>query len=149
MHWLWWPALRPSSYQAASPGHWQSGQLCEILLPMAGVSHCKGFCLPFHRENSFKGYFCFGVPLGNIKGENKGNSEPLLFCHRPLVDNLSSEVPVKRRSASLQAQCSSWNWRQSPKAASSIRTRWKKVPSQGQKGTLLRAKLRIVSKVPQ
>lgn len=81
-----WPSCLSSSRSAvtlrASASRATSLKFCS----QVGVSHCKGVCLFFSsRRQLQRAFFCFGFPLGNIKAENKGNSEPLFFtCHRSL-----------------------------------------------------------------
>ena len=102
----------------ASPqGTGNEGALTESCFK-SEVSLKRGLFIFSYRKELQRACFCFGFPLGNIKGENKGNSEPLslsffFFCHRPLSRQ------SKFRSTSEVLVCSSacpmppWRGRQS------------------------------------
>ena len=125
----------------ASPqGTGNEGALTESCFK-SEVSLKRGLFIFSYRKELQRACFCFGFPLGNIKGENKGNSEPLslfffFFATGHSVDNLSSEVPVKCWSAPLHAQCRR-DVAGSPDAVSSARTQRKEISSQSQKETFL------------
>lgn len=83
----------------------------------AGVSHCKGVCLFFHIEDSFKGHFFLFLlwfSFGQHKRGEQREFRTSFLATGHSVDNLSSQVPVKCWSAPLRAQCTCpWRCRQS------------------------------------